>query len=473
MIATTSQPEPEPAPHPSGRHTARPLPLDAAFVDGVGSLLESRTGLVFPGGRRALLDRAAAMWLEELGASPGAPALGLLAEADGTPWNRLVSLATVGETYFFRHREQLDAFVRIALPRLVEARQNQQVPVVRAWSVGCSSGEEPYSLAMLLEENLPDRGRWQVRVVGTDIDVEALARARVGVYGRWAFRAGGDERARWFNPVPGGEQVQTRIRDLVTFEHHNIVDPRAVPPAALAGPADVVVCRNMTIYMSPEATRSVAARVYEALAPGGWLLVGPVEPSSETYHQFVPHHADGITLYQRPLTEHAHRLPHLVGASTTSQPARRAVAPPVARPKPVDPPPRVAAPEPAALLVEARALADAGRLDEALARCQSALARDRRLPLGFALLATIAEARGDLDGACHALGRAGYLEPTDPAIQFRLGLLEWRRGRTAKARARLRAAVRLLDGRPDERPLDGHDGLTAGRIRSVATTMLD
>ncbi len=478
MITASHEPVPGSSPRTPQRHATRPSPADGAFVDQVGSVLESRTGLAYPDSRRALLERAIATWLAEMGLSAGTAALGILAPPDGAAWNRLVSLATIGETYFFRHREQLDAFRRVGLPALMEARRSLEPLILRAWSAGCSSGEEAYSLAIMLEEALPDRARWQVRVVGSDIDGEALERARAGVYGRWAFRAGGDERARWFRPVPGGEQIEGRIRDLVAFERHNLADPGATLPIALGGPADLVVCRNVTIYMSPEATRSVAARLYDALAPGGWLLVGPVEPSTETYQRFVPHHVDGITLYQRPFIEHPSRLVHPIGTSTTGRRAAPHVAlPPVAAkavagPRPVGPAPKVVVADPHALLDEARALADAGRLDEALARCQSALARDRRLPLGYALLATIADARGDLEGACHALGRAAYLEPTDPLTQFRLGLLEWRRGRTVKARVRLRATMALLDGLPDERPLDGHDGLTVGRVRSVATTLL-
>ena len=478
MILTTRLPAPGSVSHASVRHAARPSPVDSAVVDRVGELLESRTGLTFPGSRRALLERAVTTWLDEMGLSAGAAAPGILAQSDVAAWHRLVTLATIGETYFFRHREQLDAFRRVGLPALLDARRRFEPLVLRAWSAGCSSGEEAYSVAMLFEEALPDRARWQVRVVGTDIDGEALDRARAGVYGRWAFRGGGDERARWFRPVPGGEQIEPRIRDLVAFERHNLADPGATPPIALGGPADLVVCRNVTIYMSPDATRSVAARLYDALAPGGWLLVGPVEPSAETYQRFVAHHVDGIALYQRPLDERPRHRLHPAGGNAASRPAAPPIAvppvaaPPVAGPRPVDPVPRVALADSQTLLDEACALADAGRLDEALARCRLALARDRRLVGGYGLLATIAEARGDLEGACHALGRAAYLKPGDPLTQFRFGLLEWRRGRTVKARGRLRAASALLDGLPDERLLDGPEGLTVGRVRSVVTTLL-
>lgn len=472
-MATTRPPAPGSTSRTPGRHAARPSPADSLFVDQVGALLESRTGLVFPDGRRALLERAVATALEEMGLFAGTAALGILTQPDRAAWHRLVSLATIGETYFFRHREQLDAFRRVGLPAFLDARRSFEPLVLRAWSAGCSSGEEAYSLAMLLEEALPDRARWQVRVVGTDIDGEALDRARAGVYGRWAFRAGGDERARWFRPVPGGEEIKGRIRDLVAFERHNLTNPGATPPMALGGPADVVVCRNVTIYMSPEATRSVAARLYEALAPGGWLLVGPVEPSTETYERFVPHVIDGITLYQRPFDERSRYRSHPAGGNAPSRPAAPPIAvPPVGGLRPVDPAPRFTFADPRTILAEARALADVGHLDEALARCRLALARDRRLVGGYGLLAAIAEARGDLEGACHALGRAAYLEPGDPLTQFRFGLLEWRRGRTVKARGRLRAAIALLDGLPDERLLDGPEGLTVGRVRSVVTTLL-
>ena len=472
----------QPGPSHSGPNLA---PDDG--VDRIAALLEQRTGLRFDTARRPQLERAAAAWLDEFGPAPAAFAE---VSAPGSPaWRRLVSLVTVGETYFFRHAEQLEAFRELALTPLVQSRQDRSGPSLRVWSAGCSTGEEAYTLAILVAEALRDPLRWDVRVVGTDIDEAALEHARRGTYGRWSFRVPGEYQARWFVPTGGGRRVHTALSALVSFEAHNLADARVPLPAALTGSADAIVCRNVTIYMGQETVRGIVDRLFEALAPGGWLLVGPVEPSPDLYRRFVAHQRDGFTLYQRPLDGAPSIAAEAPAQPAASEPARTAtMRPPAPWGRPYESrPPAVAAVRLATaavpsvrlatvagagdLLLQARRLADTGDLAAAEQACHRALALDRRAAGGYALLAAVADAREDLDGACDALGRAIYLRPDDPLLQFRLGLLEWRRGRTSRARARLRAAEALLDGRPDAMLLDEGEGLTVGRVRSAIVTL--
>lgn len=453
--------------------------IDPVALDRIASVLEAHTGLAFPPTRHHLLARAVASCAGEYGLDPWRD-VDRLTEPGSPVWRRLVAHARVGETYFFRHAEQLEAFRHLVLAPLVRARQTEARPRVRLWSAGCATGEEAYSLAMLVVESLPDSARWDVRVVGTDIDPAALERARAGTYGRWSFRVDGPYRDRWFEHVSGGERVRDALRERVAFEEHNLANPAALLPLSLDGPVDAVVCRNVTIYMGPAAVRTVVDRLYDALAPGGWLLVGPVEPSPEVYARFVAYQRDGFTIYQRPVTKAAEGP---VAARVASPPTDNGVVRPAhARPASLGrllvagSPGRVGAvpvmrPVSEALLREARVLADRGDLGEAERRCRRALGLDPRVTGGYALLAAIADGRDDLDGACHALGRAIYLRREDPVPYFQLGLLEWRRGRTPQAHARLRTALRLLDGRPDEDRLDGASGLTVGRVRSVIAGM--
>ncbi|HET9620692.1 MAG TPA: protein-glutamate O-methyltransferase CheR, partial [Kofleriaceae bacterium] len=184
----------------------------------------------------------------------------------------LASELTVGETYFFRHREQLDAFVDIALPaRLAAARDRRQLAVL---SAGCSSGEEPYTLAMLVHDHVP--ADWQVAIHGVDIDRRAIERATAGHYSRWSLRAvpPAVER-RWFTRDRGdrGAWLDPALRAQVALAVHNLVDDSPL----WARTWDTVFCRNVLMYFTAPQADVLIARIARALAPGGYLFLGHAE----------------------------------------------------------------------------------------------------------------------------------------------------------------------------------------------------
>lgn len=305
--------------------------------------------------------------------------------------------------------------------------------------------------------------------------------APAATYGRWSFRSELGERTRWFEGEGGLRRVRREIIERVTFGPDNLAGDDPGPPAGASGPFDLVVCRNVTMYLSPAARRRVAARFHRLLTPGGWLIVAPVELSQQLYVDFETVTLDGLTFYRRP--------PH--EGSDPLRPPRRAVLPPpgpapsdARRPpespplrsaptrprpaRPARPAPRAARPPAPDHLTVARSLADLGRLREAR-RAVDLAVRERPLDRqAHLLLALVAEAEDDLAGAAAALRRAVYLDRSDANAQFRLGLVEWRLGRTAQARARLATAVRLVEGHDDDRVLDGAPDLTVARVRSTA-----
>ncbi|TMF05368.1 MAG: protein-glutamate O-methyltransferase CheR [Chloroflexi bacterium] len=205
------------------------------------------------------LDDAVNAILPESGyASPG----DLLASCvSGTPprWlYRLVEYLTVGETYFFRDPAQIAALRETILPDLVKQRWSERR--LRVWSAGCSTGEETYTLAILLRETLAISG-WDVQLVGTDVNRESLRHARDARYAAWSFRATPDPlRDRYFEPIVGdsGWRLIEPIRRMARFTWMNLGAERIVPPAA---ELDLVVCRNVTIYFDEDATQ----RLYRAL----------------------------------------------------------------------------------------------------------------------------------------------------------------------------------------------------------------
>ncbi|MDO8485725.1 MAG: protein-glutamate O-methyltransferase CheR [Candidatus Limnocylindrales bacterium] len=458
--------------------------------------LTAETGLTFPRSRRVNLRRALATATMETGVA-GVDTF--LDELDRQPrlLERLVSLVTIGETYFFRHPEQLDVVSRQILPSLIAGEVGDRGTVIRVWSAGCSTGEEAYSLAILANEALSSGPGWEFRVAATDIDREALRRARTASYGRWSFRAELGERARWFEEDGARRRVRSSVADRVTFGADNL-SLDAGPPPGLGGPPDLIVCRNVTMYLSDGARRRVAARFLRALAPGGWLMVAPIELSSDVYSAFDTVVLDGFTFYRRlPL-----RPSERVGADAEATGPRAVVRVRSAsrsggsgcdarvatpqdrahedrqprlpfehrpRPQPVRSPRR----DPAARMATAHRLADQGLLSEARRESELAVREDPHGGRAYLLLASIADAQDDLIAAAAALRRAVYLDRADATAQFRLGLLEWRIGRKRQARARLVTALALVADRGEDETLDEGSDLTVGRLRNTAELLAD
>jgi chemotaxis protein methyltransferase CheR len=179
---------------------------------------------------------------------------------------------TTHETYFLREEYQLNAFREEILPELYSSRRTARRLAI--WSAGCSTGEEPYTLAMLLLEAGIPKG-WDVRIFGSDLSRRVIAHARRGIYGPSSFRVCPERyRRTYFTPVSEGLAVSSEVRALCHFGQLNLVDAARV---ALIGRLDVIFCRNVLIYLDPSARRSVIEQFYRRLLPGGVLLLGHSE----------------------------------------------------------------------------------------------------------------------------------------------------------------------------------------------------
>ena len=281
----------------------RRLPSGGAVPEGaegdldlLGAAVGEKMGLHFPPERRGDLWRAVRDLARE---TKAADARSLLAFLAAHPLSeelteRLAPHLTVGETYFFRERKSLEAFRKHVLPEYLARGR------LRVWCAGCSSGEEPYTVAMLVhEERLPER-TMALRVLGTDINPRALEKARRGVYSRWSFRGMSEEfRQKYFDPAsPQTFAVKPRFREEVSFSLHNLVGDK-ISPWHDAEPVDVIFCRNVLIYFAPATIALILDRFYRLLAPGGWLLVAPCETSILLASRFSSVSCLGATLYRK------------------------------------------------------------------------------------------------------------------------------------------------------------------------------
>lgn len=206
-----------------------------------------------------------------------------------------IELLTTNETYFFREPLQLRAFSEELLPQL--RAQNGRARRLRLWSAGCSSGEEAYTLAMLVREDSAFSG-WDVEVVGTDISKRVLALARKGEYGANALRSTPPALlGRYFEKVQSRFRVRPEVRAMVSFGHLNLLDQEM---GQLIPRMDLIMCRNVMIYFDVAAKKKVLAGFHHKLVPGGFLLLGHSENLISFSSDFELVHLEHDLVYRRP-----------------------------------------------------------------------------------------------------------------------------------------------------------------------------
>jgi chemotaxis protein methyltransferase CheR len=219
-------------------------------------------------------------------------------------WDEVCDLLTTNETYFYREDFQLRAFRDEVLPVLAEQAEKRRR--LSIWSAGCSTGEEAYTVAMLVKESRLFGG-WDVAVHGSDIARRCVAAARRGVYGASSFRAiPADMRRSYFVDKPDGAHVAESIRSLCHFNQMNLLDGSRT---RLLGRMDAIFCRNVLIYFDAEARKKAINLFHERLYPGGVLLLGHSESLLNLSTAFELYHLKGDLVYRKPRRTAEHGAP--------------------------------------------------------------------------------------------------------------------------------------------------------------------
>ncbi|WP_262299325.1 CheR family methyltransferase [Microvirga sesbaniae] len=258
--------------------------------------LYRRTGMTFGESKRYYIERRIA---DRMSATDMRtfPAYFSYLQTSEVEVEQLINIFTVNETYFYREEHQLHCLGRSLLPDIV--RNRQPGDLVRIWSVPCSTGEEPYSLAIWLLENWRMVDAYHIEIVGSDIDTEALLKAQDGIYGERALsRLPAHVIDRYFEPPRDGQRRLIRdLRESVKFTSVNLVDKSSV---AAQGRFDVVFCRNVLIYFDDASRELTADSLYDALNPGGYLCLGHTESMSRISKRFRLRRFEDAIVYQRP-----------------------------------------------------------------------------------------------------------------------------------------------------------------------------
>jgi chemotaxis protein methyltransferase CheR len=379
---------------------------------------------------------------------------------------------TVGETYFFREKRSFDVLTERVLPDLIRSRRGRGMRL-RIWSAGCCTGEEPYSIAMLLDSLIPDIAEWNVTILATDINPRFLEIASAGSFGEWAFRAIPEGiRERYFSPVSGGRmQIARRIRRMVTFDFLNLAEDLYPSLVNNTSAMDVILCRNVLMYFTPENAARVVNNMYRALVNDGWLLVAPSESSQVLFRNYTMVGFPDAIFYQKPAAP-------VLNVPAAETPAEIVAPPPPPRARPQrEKPARVAAlvlpisPEKGSPILLAQELADQGKLAEAHAVCDRAISFDPSNSSYRFLRAMVEQELGRLDDAMKSLEQALYLDQAFVMAHFALGILGRRLGRHAVSRRHFRSALSLVEALEPETELPGSGGLSAGRLAELILVM--
>jgi len=437
-----------------------------------------------------------------------------LLESDTAPaereWPELTSRLTNRESYFFRDKGQMALLRDRILPELIQRNRAQRS--LRLWSAGCSTGEEAYSLAMLVEDLLPQRERWQVFIHGTDLNPQVLAHAERGIYGAWSFRMVEPLlQQRHFQPVTAGWQISESLRSRVTFSPSNLVRDPFPDPAAGLCEMDLILCRNVFIYFERTAIPAVVRKLADTLREGGYLLTGHAEIEYQSLEGLQLRRFPEALVYQRVIHCASLAAPQLPASPTevATEPRGSSEAtysfvdgpwPSAQSSEPVDgaagsPLPDLAEAlypqgeydaliarlEPllerqpgdyASLYLLSQAYTNQGRYAQAVAVCRKASELNPMAPAPYQLLAALVEDQGDYDQAKDLLKKVIYSSPTYAPAYVELGSLYAREGEPSRARKMWTTALELLRHLPPEAALLPWGGPLAGEwVRHVESQL--
>lgn len=429
-------------------------------------------------------------------------------EAADREWQNFVCLLTNRESYFFRDKGQMNLLRQRILPDIIRA--NQRTKTIRLCSAGCSTGQEPYSLAILLTELLPDIEEWQLKIVGIDINRESLQQGKKATYNPWSFRQVEDSiKEQYFRNLAGYYKLENKIQQLVKFHQVNLV----LDPFHQSNPdtqnLDLIVCRNVFIYFTDQAIATVVDKFFDILKPNGYFMAGHAELQNHHIRSFKGHMFPESVVY----TKQGHRVsPHqgprffptvpkafspipqptsFTQAKPPAAQSKHVVRSPIevkTKPKPLPAPVALAInPLPDELtvirkLIEqksfslalkkleiiyrqhprdyqtcmlmAEVYADLGEHTQAKNWCDQAIELDSSQLSPYYLLAKIAEEKNDIELAKQILKRVVYLDDRAVPAYLYLASIYQSQGDSKRHQKLQKSAIKILEDMPPEDQLD-------------------
>lgn len=472
--------------------------LEPDVVDHLARKIEAETGLAFHGTRRRDLDKTVCRMADAAGFGDDGKAFAawLLEgrwEKDKTDLCAL--FLTVGETYFFREARAFDLVCDYARKKMKVTGANASL---RIWSAGCCTGEEPYSIAMVLRHGVPELDPRKIFILGTDLNPRHLQIAKAGVYRQWSFRNTykGMQKLNFSEEADNQFRIHEQIRNQVKFAQLNLASSDYPDNATGTQAIDIIFCRNVLMYFSRQQAMKVVERFRRCLVDGGWLVVSPCEASAELFPGFTGHYFPDAIYYQKTSTCDISKRSSFVNADTQAPDRLREVpadavsnvasnAPrPVHAVRKADIARKSSVPTsvPAKLVLgaggeehaiaRARRLATEGAVDEAMHCLDQALKDGSPTAELYQAKALIAMEAGDRRKAMQSLKRVVYLEPDFVLAHYLMGVLQSEQNCRAEAIRQFEITRELLASMDDDDVIPGSDGLHAAYLRESVRAYL-
>lgn len=425
---------------------------------------------------------------------------------------------TIGETYFFRDSRFFHALETQILPGIIDRRRHERI--ISIWSAGCCSGEETYSLAILLHRLLPDIANWNIRLIGSDINQEFLRKAEIGRYHRWSFRTTPKEiQEKYFiKDKDNTYLIAPEVQQLVNFRYANLVDDDRPETSYYRQEMDLVICNNVLIYFSQKQIDKTIHRLVQALVKEGWLTVTPVEAPFVNHPQLIQRPIENAIFFQKSTAPHVTAVKQIIPVANKNTILLKVVLPEFLNPvDPVltyhfaNPSPnsvaKIPSPTPTGidhaqirklyqaeryhelvntltphlgalknhpiqliktipdLLLLIRTYSNLGDFSSALEWCEIVLLADSVNPVVQYLKAEIKSSCNDVPGALHCLRKALFLDPDFVAALYLYGQLERKCGQLENSERAFKQALSLIDAYPLDEPLPGTEEVTAALIK--------
>lgn len=433
--------------------------------------------------------------------------------ASAHEWQELANQLTVTESYFFRDEGQFSLLRDHILPEIIhrklhQSQINQLPPRLRIWSAGCASGEEAYSLAMLIDELIPDLSQWEILILGTDINARILERANRGIFTDWSFRSVKPcIQQKYFRPHREGWEIRPQIRSLVKFQADNLL--QTSDPLSEIHAFDLILCRNVFIYFGQTAIAQALKKFHKALNPNGYLLTGHTELHQQKVSEFQLLSFPKSVIYQRvevaqsqpvamPLptayemskvnsapnfNPSSYRSAYFASSRPTTYPTETRTGSNPAQSQNVEIAKLVEEEHYLAAIAHcnyaiekktanfktyhllAKSYANLGDHNHAKEACETAIKLNSLATEAYYLLSQVSEEQGDLETAVDWLKRVIYLEPKLISAYLELGSLYRKMGNSNKAQCVWNSALKLLNQVAENSVIDEQQKLTAGEAK--------
>jgi chemotaxis protein methyltransferase CheR len=440
-------------------------------------------GLHFPVERWAMLSRNLASAAKEFGFQNmnGFIQWLLSSELNKDQIMILASHLTISETYFWREPQVFSALTDHILPELVKSKKKGERSI-RIWSAGCSTGEEPYSIAIALHKTIPKIEDWNISILATDINPRALSRAINGTYSAWSFRnSPAWLKSTWFHHKEDRQyEIIPEIKQMVTFTCLSLIEMSAI---SNANTMDIIFCRNVLMYFTKEWVNKISQDLFHCLSEDGWFVVSSCELSSQVFPQFTPVNFPGAVLYRKTKNGSSCSFPSIaltekeVQLTSTFSPLLSISPSPflALSQSPHLPITHSVIQQPQAIFEETsadkifaiRLLADQGHLEEALSICNEAIASYKLSSGLYFLRSSILQELDKSSEAIASLKQAIYIDPDYIMGHFALGNLFIRQGNAKNAERYFNNVLDLLGRCANDDILPESEGLSVKYIREI------